>query len=195
MWDSLRPSPSRCSSVASASRVRRRIHEVRKCAGPSQLEDASTTSRRRCRSWTEWRRRRRHRSNKFLNHHRELRRHASTYVINSSTVVTNLRQSATTASLALGENVRIVASSTIRVSRIDRTRARDTRRSGQRDKRDTITVTGPNASADTILVSTTTTYTKSAPLLRSPTSASGHSFLPKGPSVPHRATIDAATLG
>ena len=37
---------------------------------------------------------------------------ASTYVINSSTVVTNLRQSATTASLALGENVRIVASST-----------------------------------------------------------------------------------
>ena len=121
---------------------------------------------------------------------------ASTYVINSSTVVTNLRQSATTASLALGENVRIVASST------------DTSVAGSIElvpatlagrvsaiNGDTITVTGPNASADTILVSTTTTYTKSGATASLADISVGSFIFAEGTFSSSPSTIDAATVG
>jgi hypothetical protein len=85
----------------------------------------------------------------------------TTYVINSSTVITKLRHSTPVASLVLGENVHIVPSSTdagvagsidivpaIIAGRVDAING------------DTITVTGPNGRTGTIQVSTATTYSK-----------------------------------
>jgi|GEM_PF-419666 len=85
----------------------------------------------------------------------------TTYVINSSTVITKLRHSTTAASLVLGENVHIVPSSTDAsvAGSIDIVPAIIAGRVGAING-DTITVTGPNGRTGTIQVSSATTYSK-----------------------------------
>jgi len=121
---------------------------------------------------------------------------ATTYAINSRTVITKLRQSASAASLMPGENVRIEPSSTDAsvAGSIDIVPAMIAGRVGAING-DTITVTGPNGMEATIQVSSATTYSRAG------TSASfgdvrvGSFVFSEGTFGSSPTTIEATTVG
>jgi hypothetical protein len=121
---------------------------------------------------------------------------SSTYTINASTTVTDLRSTAALASLALGESVQIVpvsadksvaASITIvpatiagKVAVIDG---------------DTITLAGPNGTSATIMVSSATTYSKANTSASLGDVRDGSFVFAEGTFGSSPTTIDAATVG
>jgi hypothetical protein len=121
---------------------------------------------------------------------------ANTYTINSSTVITDRRQVATAASLALGENVLVTASTADAsvAASIDIEPAviagRVSAVSG-----DTITVTGPNDATGSIDVSSTTTYSKSGASASLSDVSVGSFVFAQGTFGSSPTTIDAATVG
>jgi hypothetical protein len=123
-------------------------------------------------------------------------RTASTYAINASTTITNLRHRAGAASLAVGENVLVVPNSSDsgvagsiaivpaniagRVSAVNG---------------DAITVTSPNGSVATILVSSATTYAKAGVTVSFGDVSVGSFVFAEGSVGSSPTTIDAATVG
>jgi len=121
---------------------------------------------------------------------------ATTYVINSSTVITKLRHRTTAASLVLGQNVHIVPSSTDAgvAGSIDIVPAIIAGRVGAING-DTITVTGPNGRTGTIQVSTATTYSKVGTSASLGDVSVGSFVLGEGTFGSSPTTIEAATVG
>jgi hypothetical protein len=120
----------------------------------------------------------------------------STYAIDASTVVTDLRKRASAASLALGENVHIRVSpsdSTVAAS-IDIAPAHIGGRVSTVNG-DTITVSGPNGVTGTIQVSTATTYAKNGVSASLSDVSVGSFIFAEGTFGSSPTTVDAATIG
>jgi hypothetical protein len=123
---------------------------------------------------------------------------ATTYTITSSTTVTKDRASATIADLAVGDDVHIMlsSSSSSTATRIDIVQpsvaGKVSAVSG-----DTITITGPNATSQTVIVSSTTTYTKDGASATLADVTVGSSIFAEGSfaSSSSTSTLDATSVG
>ncbi len=121
---------------------------------------------------------------------------ANTFTLDASTVVTNRRQVATAASLALGENVLITPSNsdaTVAAS-VDIEPAFIAGRVSAVGV-DTITVAGPNGTTGTIDVSSSTTYSKAGVGSSLVDVRVGSFVFAQGTYATTATTIDAATVG
>jgi hypothetical protein len=120
----------------------------------------------------------------------------TTYVINSSTVITKFRQRASAASLALGENVRIVPSSVdaSTASSIDIVPATLAGRVGAING-DTITVTGPMGITGSIQVSSATAYSRAGRSASFDDVSVGSFVFGEGTFGSSPTTIEATTVG
>jgi hypothetical protein len=121
---------------------------------------------------------------------------ATTYVVNSSTAFTILRQNTTAASLVLGDNVRIVPSSTHAsvAGSIDIVPAMIAGRVGAING-DTITVKGAKGRTSSIRVNTTTTYTKDGTSASLADVSVGSLVFGEGNFGSSPTTIDATSVG
>ena len=120
----------------------------------------------------------------------------TTYVINSSTEITKFRRSTTAASLAPGENVRIVPNSTDAsvAAAIDIVPATIAGRVSAINA-DTITVTGPKGDSATIHVSSATTYSKAGVSASFGDVSVGSFVVGEGTFGSSPTTVEAATVG
>jgi hypothetical protein len=121
---------------------------------------------------------------------------ATTYAINASTTVTDLREIATASSLALGDNVHMVVSSSDSsvATSIDIVPAIVAGRVSAINA-DTITVSGPQGFTGTIEVSGTTTYSKDGASAMFSDVSVGSFIFAEGKFGSSPTTIDAATIG
>ena len=120
----------------------------------------------------------------------------STYGINPSPFVTDLRPSGTESSLGVGDNVRIVVSSSDSsiATFIDIVPANIAGRVSALSD-DTITVSGPNGITGTIQVSASTTYSKNRSSATLGDVSVGTFIFAEGTFGSSPTTIDAATVG
>ncbi len=123
---------------------------------------------------------------------------ATTYTITSSTTVTKDRATASIADLAVGDDVHIMlsSSSSTTATRIDIVQpsvmGKVSAVSGN-----TITITGPNATSQTVIVSSTTTYTKDGASATLDDVTVGSSIFAEGSfaSSTSTSTLDATSVG
>ena len=121
---------------------------------------------------------------------------STTYAITSTTNVTKDRANSTLAALALGENVHIAVNQTDATSAISidivpaNIAGKVTAESG-----DTITITGPNGSTGTIVVSSSTTFAKSGSTASLSDVTVGSFVFAEGTFGATATTINAASVG
>ena len=120
----------------------------------------------------------------------------STYAINGSTTVTDLRHGATTSNLALGENVHVIVSAADPsvASSIDIVPAAAAGRVSAVNG-DTITIVGPKGTSETVLVGATTKYSKDGTNATLGEVSVGSFIFALGTFASSPTTLDAATIG
>ena len=120
----------------------------------------------------------------------------TTYAINGSTTVTDLRHGAATSTLALGENVHVIASTTDPsvASSIDIVPAVAAGRVSAVNG-DSITITGPKGTTETVVVSAATNYSKKGASATLSDASVGSYIFALGTFGSTSSTLDAATIG
>jgi len=121
---------------------------------------------------------------------------SSTYAINASTTVTDLRHGAATSSLALGENVHVIVSATdpSAASSIDIVPAVAAGRVSAING-DSITIAGPKGTTETVHVSGTTNYSKKGASATLSDVSVGSFIFALGSFGSSPTTVEAATIG